>query len=70
MGEGDAQLRDCINRGLTPGPRMFVATRALASTGSYEPRTENNSNGVCLPMGGEAVDETCDDELAIRQSTT
>lgn len=56
MGEGDAQLRDCINRGLTPGPRMFVATRALASTGSYEPRTENSSGGVCLPMGGEAVD--------------
>ncbi|KIW79390.1 hypothetical protein Z517_06002 [Fonsecaea pedrosoi CBS 271.37] len=56
MGEGDAQLRDCINRGFTPGPRMFVATRALASTGSYEPRTENSSGGVCLPMGGEAVD--------------
>ncbi len=56
MGEGDAQLRDCIGRGLTAGPRMFVATRALASTGSYEPRTENASGGVCLPMGGEAVD--------------
>ena len=56
MGEGDAQLRDCINRGLTPGPRLFVATRALASTGSYELRSENHSNGVCYPRGGEAVD--------------
>ncbi|KAL6248225.1 hypothetical protein RBB50_004480 [Rhinocladiella similis] len=67
MGEGDAQLRDCINRGLTPGPRLFVATRALASTGSYEPRTENSSGGVCLPMGGEAVDGPEEVRTAVRR---
>jgi imidazolonepropionase-like amidohydrolase len=67
MGEGDAQLRDCINRGYTPGPRMFVATRALASTGSYEPRTENNSGGVCLPLGGEAVDGPEQVRTAVRR---
>lgn len=67
MGEGDAQLRDCINRGLTPGPRMFVATRALASTGAYEPRSENNSGGVCLPSGGEAVDGPDEVRTAVRR---
>ncbi|KAH8895227.1 hypothetical protein GQ53DRAFT_820065 [Thozetella sp. PMI_491] len=67
MGEGDAQMRDCINRGITPGPRMFVATRALASTGSYEPRTENHANGVCLPRGGETVDGPEDARVAVRR---
>ncbi|KAL0937738.1 amidohydrolase domain containing protein [Colletotrichum truncatum] len=38
----DANLRDCVNRGLLPGPRLFVATECLASTGSYEVRHENS----------------------------
>ncbi|KAH8646259.1 amidohydrolase [Xylariales sp. PMI_506] len=67
MGEGDAQMRDCINRGITPGPRLFVATRALASSGSYEPRTENHSNGVCLPRGGETVDGPDEARVAVRR---
>lgn len=41
LGNADANLRDCVNRGLTPGPRMFVATEAIASSGSYEIRVEN-----------------------------
>lgn len=67
MGEMDAQIRDCINRGLIPGPRLFVATRALASTGSYEMRTENHANGVCYPRGGEAVDGVDEIRTAVRR---
>ncbi len=67
MGEMDAQIRDCINRGLIPGPRLFVATRALASTGSYELRSENHANGVCLPQGGEAVDGVDEVRKAVRR---
>lgn len=67
MKESDAQIRDCINRGLMPGPRLFVATRALASTGSYEPRTENHANGVCLPHGGEAIDGVDEARTAVRR---
>lgn len=61
MIEADASLRDAIARGLTPGPRLFVATRVLASTGSFEPRTENAMGGHCLPAGADAVDgvEAC-----------
>lgn len=65
MGEADAQIRDCINRGIMPGPRLFAATRALASTGSYEPRTENHD--VCLPRGGEAVDGVDQIRTAVRR---
>ena len=67
MQESDAHIRDCINRGLMPGPRLFVATRALASTGSYEPRTENHANGVCLPRGGETVDGPDEARVAVRR---
>ncbi|KIV79194.1 hypothetical protein PV11_06766 [Exophiala sideris] len=67
MGEMDAQIRDCINRGLIPGPRLFVATRALASTGSYELRSENHANGVCYPRGGEAVDGVDEIRTAVRR---
>jgi imidazolonepropionase-like amidohydrolase len=65
MGNSDASMRDAINRGLIPGPRLFVATKALASTGSYEPRTE--SEHTCLPSGGEAVDGPAEARIAVRR---
>ncbi|SPE39667.1 Amidohydrolase [Candidatus Sulfopaludibacter sp. SbA3] len=33
----DVDVKTAINRGVIPGPRMFVATRALAPTGMYNP---------------------------------
>ena len=33
----DVALRDAINNGLVPGPRMRVATRGIAAVGQYEP---------------------------------
>jgi imidazolonepropionase-like amidohydrolase len=56
MQEADANIRDAVNRGLMIGPRLYVATRALASTGSYEPRTENHIGGTCMPAGSDACD--------------
>ncbi|GME31794.1 Amidohydrolase 1 [Neofusicoccum parvum] len=73
MGDADANVRDAIARGLMPGPRLFVATRILASTGSYEPRTENGggscggSGGCVLPAGGEAVDGVESARRAVRR---
>lgn len=34
---GDVALRDAINQGLAEGPRMHVATRAIAAVGQYFP---------------------------------
>ncbi|KAM3498928.1 hypothetical protein MY10362_007781 [Beauveria mimosiformis] len=46
----DASLQDAVNGGLkTTGPRLFVATSCLVTTGSYEIRTENYANGLRLP---------------------
>jgi imidazolonepropionase-like amidohydrolase len=36
-GYADVALRDAINQGLTEGPRMQVATRAIAAVGQYNP---------------------------------
>ena len=36
-GYADVALRDGINQGLVDGPRMQVATRAIAAVGQYEP---------------------------------
>ena len=52
----DIGLRDSINRGLLPGPRLFVATHALAPTGGYEIRSENIMGGLRLPQASEVGD--------------
>ncbi|KAI1433469.1 hypothetical protein GGR50DRAFT_503262 [Xylaria sp. CBS 124048] len=44
--DADAHFRDTINRGIIPGPRMFVATECIASSSGYEIRHENNLPGV------------------------
>lgn len=67
MQESDANLRDAIARGLTPGPRLFVATKVLASTGSFEPRTENSGGGHYLPAGADAVDGVEECRKAVRR---
>ena len=42
----DIGFRDAINRGIIPGPRMFVVSEAIASSGGYETRIENNLPGI------------------------
>jgi imidazolonepropionase-like amidohydrolase len=37
-GYADVGLKQAINQGIIPGPRMLVVTRAMVATGSYAPR--------------------------------
>ncbi len=37
-GYADAGLKEAIDKGVIPGPRMLVATQAIVTTGSYGPR--------------------------------
>ena len=67
MKEADVNVRDSINRGLIPGPRLYVATRVLASTAAYEPRTENHIGGTCLPAGCDAADGPDELRKAVRR---
>jgi imidazolonepropionase-like amidohydrolase len=52
-GYADVGLRDAIDRGIVPGPRMLVATRALVATGSYGPRTSDPEAPL---LGAEEAD--------------
>jgi imidazolonepropionase-like amidohydrolase len=44
--DADVHFRDTINRGIIPGPRMFVATECIASSGGYEIRQESGMTSV------------------------
>ena len=49
----DAGLKKSIEKGVVPGPRMIVATRAIVAKGSYGPKSQ--SPDVELPQGAEEV---------------
>ena len=49
----DAGLKKAIEKGVIPGPRMIVATRAIVAKGTYGPKSE--SPDIDLPQGAEEV---------------
>ena len=54
MADADVGVRDAINRGLIPGPRLFVATQAIASSGGYEVHGENSQTR--MPAASDVAD--------------
>jgi imidazolonepropionase-like amidohydrolase len=53
-GYADVGLKQAINQGIVPGPRLLVATRAIVATGSYAPKGFAPSFRV--PQGAEEAD--------------
>lgn len=53
-GYADVGLRDAINKGIIPGPRLLVAGRALVASGSYGPKGFHE--GVDVPLGAQTAD--------------
>lgn len=53
-GYADIGIRDSINKGLIPGPRLLVAGRALVATGSYGPKGFHER--VNVPLGAQTAD--------------
>jgi imidazolonepropionase-like amidohydrolase len=53
-GYDDVGLETAINKGIIPGPRLMVATRAIVATGSYGPRNVVDQNTII--KGGEEAD--------------
>ncbi len=53
-GYADVELKDAVEQGIIPGPRMLASTRAIVATGSYGPK------GFALewrvPQGAEEAD--------------
>jgi imidazolonepropionase-like amidohydrolase len=53
-GYADVGLKQAIEQGIIPGPRMLVATRALVATGAYGPK--GFEANVVIPQGAEEAD--------------
>jgi imidazolonepropionase-like amidohydrolase len=53
-GFADVAIRDAINQGLIPGPRVFAVTKALVTTGGYGP--SGFDPRFSLPKGAQTAD--------------
>ena len=53
-GYADVELKQAVEQGIIPGPRMLVTTRAIVATGSYGPR--GFSLEWRVPQGAEEAD--------------
>lgn len=61
----DVDVKTAIDRGLIPGPRLEVATRALSTTGGYP--LEGYSPEVTVPSGVQIVDGPDEARKAARE---
>jgi imidazolonepropionase-like amidohydrolase len=52
-GYADVGIKEAINQGIIPGPRMLVATKANVARGAYGPK--GFEPGVKIPQGAEEV---------------
>ncbi len=52
-GYADVGLKQAIDQGIIPGPRLLVATRALVATGSYGPKLAVDQD---VPQGAQEAD--------------
>lgn len=64
-GYGDVGIQRAINEGIIPGPRMFVATRAISSTGGYP--LEGYAPEITVPKGAQLIDGPVEARKAARQ---
>jgi imidazolonepropionase-like amidohydrolase len=61
----DVDVRNAINQGLIPGPRLKVATRGISSTGGYA--LQGYAPQVTVPMGVQIVDGPFEARKAVRE---
>src|SRR6185369_17169553 len=52
----DVGLKQAVNQGIIPGPRMVVTTRAIVATGSYAPAGFDTEIADAIPQGAEEAD--------------
>jgi imidazolonepropionase-like amidohydrolase len=61
----DVDVKRAINKGVIPGPRMFVSTRALSVTGGYGPT--GYAPEIDYPRGVQIVDGVDEARKAVRE---
>jgi imidazolonepropionase-like amidohydrolase len=64
-GYGDVGIKQAIDEGYIPGPRMFVSTRAISSTGGYN--LEGYAPEIEVPKGAQLIDGPVEARKAARE---
>ncbi|GAB7354474.1 hypothetical protein MBLNU459_g4949t1 [Dothideomycetes sp. NU459] len=65
--DADIGVRDAVNRGIIPGPRLFVVSEALASSAGYAIRLENRLGGAVAPRLSDPCDGVDGVTAAVRR---
>jgi imidazolonepropionase-like amidohydrolase len=65
-GDADVGLKRAIDEGMIPGPRLFVADRAIVATGAYGPRKGFRPD-MELPQGAQEASGVPEVVAAVRQ---
>ena len=64
-GYGDVGIKEAIEGGYIPGPRMFVVTRAISTTGGYS--LDGYAPELDIPKGAQIVDGPVEARKAARE---
>jgi imidazolonepropionase-like amidohydrolase len=64
-GYGDVEIKEAIAEGTIPGPRLFVATRAISTTGGYN--LEGYAPELVMPKGAQIIDGPVEARKAARE---
>jgi imidazolonepropionase-like amidohydrolase len=64
-GYGDIGIKKAINEGFIPGPRLFVVTRAISTTGGYD--LDGYAPELQMPKGAQLVDGPVEARKAARE---
>jgi len=64
-GYGDVGIKQAIEAGYIPGPRLFVSTRAISTTGGY--MLEGYAPELDMPKGAQIVDGPVEARKAARE---
>jgi len=64
-GYGDVGIKRAINEGVIPGPRMWVSTLSISSTGGYP--LEGYAPEITVPKGSQLIDGPIEARKAARE---
>jgi imidazolonepropionase-like amidohydrolase len=64
-GYGDVEIKQAITEGTIPGPRLYVATRGISSTGGYN--LEGYAPELQMPKGVQIIDGPVEARKAARE---
>jgi imidazolonepropionase-like amidohydrolase len=64
-GYGDVGIKEAIEQGYIPGPRLFVATRAISTTGGYS--LDGYAPELDMPKGAQIIDGPVEARKAARE---